>query len=143
MMSRSFKLFQAVQERLDRTNGLLRENLLGMRLIKAMVRYAHERLRFTRANEDLMNRTISAIRLIDLTVPALLMLMNISILFLLWYGSIEVQAGSADVGEIVAVVNYATRIMGAFSVLSWIVTGLARAKASADRVSEVLRTDAA
>lgn len=143
MMSRGFKLFQAVQERLDRTNGLLRENLLGMRLIKAMVRYAHERLRFTRANEDLMNRTISAIRLIELTVPALLMLMNISILFLLWYGSIEVQAGSADVGEIVAVVNYATRIMGAFSVLSWIVTGLARAKASADRVSEVLRTDAA
>ncbi len=138
MMRRGFALFQAVQERLDRTNGLLRENLLGMRLIKALVRGRHERERFERANEDLMTRTISAIRLIELTVPALLMVMNLSILFLLWFGSVEVTAGRANVGEIVAVVNYATRIIGAFSVISWIVTGLSRAKASATRVSEVL-----
>jgi ATP-binding cassette, subfamily B, multidrug efflux pump len=138
MMRRGFALFQAVQERLDRTNGLLRENLLGMRLIKALVRGRHERERFERANEDLMTRTISAIRLIELTVPALLMVMNLSILFLLWFGSVEVTAGRANVGEIVAVVNYATRIIGAFSVISWIVTGLSRAKASAVRVSEVL-----
>jgi ATP-binding cassette, subfamily B, multidrug efflux pump len=138
MMRRGFVLFQAVQERLDRTNGLLRENLLGMRLIKALVRDLHERERFERANEDLMTRTISAIRLIELTVPALLMVMNLSILFLLWFGSVEVTAGRANVGEIVAIVNYATRIIGAFSVISWIVTGLSRAKASAERVSEVL-----
>jgi len=138
MMNRGFALFQAVQERLDRTNGLLRENLLGMRLIKALVRYRHERARFEQANEDLMTRTISAIRLIELTVPALLMVMNLSILFLLWFGSFEVSSGRANVGEIVAVVNYATRITGAFSVISWIVTGLARAKASAARVTEVL-----
>jgi len=138
MMNRGFKLFQAVQERLDRTNGLLRENLLGMRLIKALVRFRHERGRFEQANEDLMARTISAVRLIELTVPALLMVMNLSILFLLWFGSFEVSAGRANVGEIVAVVNYATRITGAFSVISWIVTGLARAKASAARVTEVL-----
>ncbi len=138
MMRRGFALFQAVQERLDRTNGLLRENLLGMRLIKALVRGRHERERFERANEDLMTRTISAIRLIELTVPALLMVMNLSILFLLWFGSVEVTAERANVGEIVAVVNYATRIIGAFSVISWIVTGLSRAKASATRVSQVL-----
>ena len=64
MMNRGFRLFRSVQARLDRTNGLLRENLLGMRLIKAMVRYARERERFTQANEDLMNRTISAIRVV-------------------------------------------------------------------------------
>jgi len=141
MMNRGFKLFQAVQVRLDRTNGLLRENLLGMRLIKAMVRYARERERFTQANEDLMTRTISAIRVVELTVPALLMVMNVGILLLLWFGSAEVQAGRAEVGEIVAVVNYAMRIMAAFSMLSWIVTGLARARASAGRITEVLKTE--
>jgi ATP-binding cassette subfamily B protein len=141
MMSRGFRLFQAVQARLDRTNGLLRENLLGMRLIRLMVRYARERERFTQANEDLMTRTISAIRVVELTVPALLMVMNVSILLLLWFGSAEVRGGRAEVGEIVAVVNYATRIMAAFSMLSWIVTALARAKASAGRIAEVLRTE--
>jgi len=141
MMNRGFRLFRAVQARLDRTNGLLRENLLGMRLIKAMVRYARERERFTQANEDLMNRTISAIRVVELTVPALLMVMNASILLLLWFGGAEVRGGRAEVGEIVAVVNYAMRIMAAFSMLSWIVTGLARAKASAGRIAEVLKTE--
>mgnify|MGYP002620895520 CR=1 FL=1 len=141
MMNRGFKLFRAVQIRLDRTNGLLRENLLGMRLIKAMVRYDRERTRFMQANEDLMKRTISAIRVVDLTLPGLLMVMNVSILLLLWFGSTEVQAGRAEVGEIVAVVNYATRIMAAFSMLSWIVTGLARARASAGRIAEVLKTE--
>jgi ABC-type multidrug transport system, ATPase and permease components len=141
MINRGFKLFQAVQARLDRTNGLLRENLLGMRLIKAMVRYARERTRFMQANEDLMTRTISAIRIVDLTVPALLMVMNVSILLLLWFGGAEVRAGRAEVGGIVAVVNYAMRIMAAFSMLSWIVTSLARAKASAGRIAEVLKTE--
>jgi len=141
MMNRGFRLFRAVQTRLDRTNGLLRENLLGMRLIRAMVRYARERERFTQANEELMNRTISAIRIVELTVPALLMVMNMSILLLLWFGGAEVRGGRAEVGEIVAVVNYATRIMAAFSMLSWIVTSLARAKASAGRIAEVLRTE--
>ena len=141
MMNRGFRLFQAVQARLDRTNGLLRENLLGMRLIKLMVRYRRERERFTQANEELMMRTISAIRVVELTVPALLMVMNVSILLLLWFGGGEVRAGRAEVGGIVAVVNYAMRIMAAFSMLSWIVTNLARAKASAGRITEVLRTE--
>lgn len=142
MMSRGFRLFRAVQARLDRTNGLLRENLVGMRLIRLMVRYERERERFTEANADLMARTISAIRVVDLTVPALLMVMNIGILLLLWLGGGEVQAGRAEVGGIVAVVNYAMRIMAAFSMLSWIVTSLARARASAGRIAEVLLTEA-
>ena len=141
MMSRGFRLFREVQARLDRTNGLLRENLLGMRFIRLMVRYRRERERFTRANEELMTRTISAIRVVELTVPALLMVMNLSILLLLWFGSGEVRAGRAEVGGIVAVVNYAMRIMAAFSMLSWIVTSLARARASAGRIAEVLLTE--
>jgi len=141
MMNRGFRLFQAVQARLDRTNGLLRENLLGMRLIKLMVRYARERERFTQANEELMTRTVSAIRVVELTVPALLMVMNVGILLLLWFGGAEVRSGRAEVGGIVAVINYAMRIMAAFSMLSWIVTSLARARASAGRIAEVLRTE--
>lgn len=141
MMNRGFILFRDVQEKLDRTNAVLRENLLGMRLIKALVQYGHEHKRFTRANDELADRTIRAIRLAELTVPALLFVMNISVLFILWFGSRQVIGGRADVGEIVAVVNYATRITGAFSVISFIMTGLSRAKASAGRISEVLRSE--
>lgn len=138
MMKKGFALFRSVQERLDRTNGILRENLMGIRLIKALVRDRHEINRFTKANEDLMDRTAAALRLVELTIPLLLLVMNSSILFILWFGSLQMNANRADLGEIVAVVNYATRIMGSFSVVSMIMMSLSRGKASASRIAEVL-----
>ncbi|MBP1157408.1 MULTISPECIES: ABC transporter ATP-binding protein [unclassified Paenibacillus] len=138
MMKKGFTLFRSVQERLDHANGIVRENLMGIRLIKAFVRDGHEMKRFSNANEDLMDRTASALRLIELTIPMLLLVMNSSILFILWYGSLEVNANHANLGEIVAIVNYATRITGSFSVVSMIMMILSRGKASANRISEVL-----
>ncbi|SFM17989.1 ATP-binding cassette, subfamily B [Paenibacillus sp. 1_12] len=138
MMKRAFSLFRSVQERLDQTNGVLRENLMGIRLIKALVRGNHEIKRFTQTNEALMNRTMAALRLIELTIPLLLLVMNLSILFILWSGHLQVNTGDATIGQIVAVVNYATRITGLFSTISMLVMALSRAKASATRVAEVL-----
>jgi ATP-binding cassette subfamily B multidrug efflux pump len=138
MMKRAFALFRSVQGRLDRTNGVLRENLMGMQLIKALVRGNHEIKRFTETNEALMNRTMAALRLIELTVPLLLLVMNLSILFILWSGHLQMNIGDASIGQVVAVVNYATRITGSFSTISMLVMALSRAKASAARVAEVL-----
>ncbi|WP_010278277.1 ABC transporter ATP-binding protein [Paenibacillus senegalensis] len=141
VMNRGFKLFRAVQARLDRTNGVLRENLMGMRLIKAFVRSKHEMGRFSKANGELRDKTIAALRLIELAIPILLLVMNFSILFILWFGNNQVNAANADIGQIVAVVNYATRITGAFTALSFILASISRARASAQRVGEVLATE--
>lgn len=141
VMNKGFRLFRAVQSRLDRTNGVLRENLMGMRLIKAFVRNRHEMNRFSTANGELRDRTISALRLIELAIPILLVVMNFSILFILWIGNTEVNSGSAEIGQIVAVVNYATRITGAFTAFSFILASISRARASAQRISDVLSTE--
>ncbi|WP_147533572.1 ABC transporter ATP-binding protein [Bacillus marasmi] len=136
--TRAGKLFRASQGKLDHVNGVMRENLIGMRLIKVLLRGPHETKRFQQANDELMKRTVSALRLIDFTMPFLLMVMNISILGVLWFGSSLVEAGSANVGEVVAVVNYGTRIAASLSMFSMIILVFSKAKASGQRILEVL-----
>lgn len=141
VMGKGGVLFKAVQEKLDSVNSVMQENLTGIRLIKAFVRRNHEVKRFTRTNEDLRDGTVKALRLMEVTMPVLLLIMNLSILGVLWFGSIQVNTGDVKVGEIVAIVNYATRITAAFSIFSWIIMAFSRARASANRVAEVLETD--
>jgi len=138
MMKRGFALFRAVQQQLDATNGIVRENLIGMRLIKAFVRYRKEISRFADSNRQLMDRTVQALRLIEMTIPMLLLLMNLGILFILWFGHWELGANRVDEGSVVAIVIYTTRITATFGILSHILMSLARARASAGRIQEVL-----
>lgn len=138
VIRKGFGLFRSVQERLDRTNGVMRENLAGMRWIRALVRSRHEVDRFTFASGELMAVTVTAGRWMELTIPVLLFVMNLCIIFILWFGSREVGANRASVGDIVAVVNYATRITGAFGMLSWVLSSASRARASWGRIREVL-----
>ncbi len=136
-LNRAGKLFTSVQERLDAVNNVMRENLSGMRLIKAFVRGPHEIGRFEEVNERLRDRTIAALRLIEFTMPVLLLVMNLSVLVVLWFGSIKVDTGGASVGEVVAIINYGTRMTSALSVMTWILMVISRAKASARRISDV------
>ena len=141
MMRKGFQLFRAVQNQLDATNGIVRENLMGMRLIKAFVRYRREIDRFDRNNTQLMERTAKALRLIETTIPVLLLLMNISILVILWFGNWQMGIGGASAGDAAAIVIYATRITGIFGLLSHILMSAARARASARRIQEVLQAE--
>ncbi len=141
IMGKGGALFKAVQEKLDGVNSVMQENLTGIRLIKAFVRRKHEVNRFTRTNEDLRDGTIRALRLMEVTMPVLLLIMNLCILGVLWFGSIQVNTGDVKVGEVVAIINYATRITAAFSIFSWIIMAFSRARASANRVTEVLETE--
>ncbi|WNF38208.1 ABC transporter ATP-binding protein [Bacillaceae bacterium IKA-2] len=138
LMGKGVKQFRYVQEKLDTVNRVMRENLTGMRLVKAFLRKRHEQNRFGKASQELKDGTIGALRLIELTMPVLLLIMNLAIIFILWFGSFQVTDGEANIGEIVAIVNYATRIMFAFSVFSFILMSLARGKASSSRIAEVL-----
>ncbi|MFD1739831.1 ABC transporter ATP-binding protein [Bacillus salitolerans] len=141
VMGKGWGLFRSVQERLDKVNSVMRENLMAMRLIRAFMRRNFEVNRFNRTNEQLMEKTVSAFRLMETTMPILLLVMNLSIIAVLWFGSFEVQSGDAKVGEVVAIVNYAMRITMALSIFSFIVMAFSRARASANRIEEVLVTD--
>lgn len=78
----------------------MRENLAGMRLIKAFFTKKYEQNRFGKANHELKDKTVNALRLIELTMPVLLLVMNISILFILWFGSFQVNNCTINIGEL-------------------------------------------
>lgn len=141
IMKKGSGLFKKVQAKLDAVNDVLRENLMGMRLIKAYVRRGHEIERFTKATNSLRNSTTKTLRMIEMAMPILLLIMNIGIIYILWNGQVQVANGNIQVGEVVAIVNYGLRTTAALSMFSFIVMFLSRSRASASRVMEVLETD--
>lgn len=141
IVKKSTRLFKSVQGKLDRVNMVMRENLGGIRLIRAFSRGAHESKRFKQSNQDLMQRTAYALRVTEIAIPVLLFFLNLTVLVVLWFGNIDVHNGTISVGEVVAVVNYTARITMAFSMFSWIIMAFSRAFASAGRIEEVLVTE--
>ncbi len=141
VMKKGVPLFSSVQEKLDRVNGVMRENLVGVRLIKAYLRSKHEQQRFKNVNTNLMSQTVTSLRLIELATPVLLILMNVAIVAVIWFGGVKVVGGTAQVGEISAIITYGTRITVALTMFSFILMLLSRARASAYRMQEVLDTD--
>lgn len=135
------KLFRAVQQGLDDVNGVMQQNLIGMRLIRVFVRMKLESKRFAGYSQVLMDRTVAALRLTELTMPVILLVINATVIAVLWVGRAQLDINGATVGDIVAIVNYATRTSGALSLMSMIVVNFSRARASAQRMEEVLLTE--
>ncbi|MFC0414440.1 ABC transporter ATP-binding protein [Cytobacillus solani] len=140
VMNKGRVLFKNVQERLDSVNGVMRETLTGIRLIKAFIRRKYEVSRFATANKELKDRTVTALRVMEVAMPVLLFIMNVSIIGVLWFGNMQLNTGEVKVGEVVAIVNYATRITAAFSIFSFIIMAFSRARASSSRIVEVMET---
>ncbi len=141
IMKRAGSMFKNVQKRLDKVNGVIQENLTGIRLIRVFVRMKHENGRFAASSGKLMKNTVSALRLTETTMPFIMLVMNAAIVAVLWFGRADITAGSASVGEVVAVANYALRTIGALSAFSWIAVTFSRAGASAQRIQEVMDTE--
>ncbi|GER68106.1 hypothetical protein BpJC7_22520 [Weizmannia acidilactici] len=135
------RLFREVQQRLDKVNGVLRENLEAMRLIRAFNRSGYEEGIFTKVNRDLRDDTKKVLQLIEVSGTMLLFIMNLAILVVLWAGNRQLYAHHVRIGEIVAVVNYGFRITGSISMFSTIISNLSRAKASLGRTDEVLHAN--
>jgi len=133
-------LFKNVQTKLDRLNGVVRENLAGIRVIKAFVRSSYEQERFEKRNADLSEVTVKATRIMALMMPVMMLVMNFSIVAVLWFGGIKVDGGSMQVGEVIAFTNYMMQILFALMMVGMMLMMLSRAKVSADRISEVLNT---
>lgn len=138
VLRRGSTLFDKVQRSVDRINRAIQENIAGMRIVRAFVQRKYEQSRFIHANKQLAQHTKKALIFIESSLPVLLFLMNVSLLFILWYGNVRTIAGTTNVGDVVAIVNYALRIVMAISIFTFITLGFARAKASLERVREIL-----
>ena len=97
--------------------------------------------RFSKVAGALRKDTVKAMRMMELILPILLFIMNVSLMAVLWFGAVEIGNGDAQVGELVAIVNYAMRMTGAFSMFAFIISAFSRAKASSERMEEVLTAD--
>jgi ATP-binding cassette subfamily B multidrug efflux pump len=142
IMRKSSLLFRTVQQRLDGVNGVIQENLTGIRLIRVFVRMGYEIERFTVFSGNLMRSTVSALRLTETTMPFVMLIVNAAILAVLWFGRIAISSGDATLGQTVAVINYSLRTIGALSAISGLVVTFSRARASSQRVSEVMEAGA-
>ena len=138
MVKKGVSYFSLVQVRLDRVNRVMQENLQAVRLVKAYLRGTYESSRFEKVSGLLKMDTMKALRIMEIILPLLLFVMNVSLLAVLWFGAREIQTNNAQIGELVAIVNYAMRMTGAFSMFAFIIMAFARAKASAERMEEVL-----
>lgn len=142
IMRKASLLFRNVQNRLDGVNGVIQENLTGIRLIRVFVRMGHEIGRFTVFSGNLMKSTVSALRLTETTMPFVMLIVNAAIMSILWFGRIEIANGDATLGETVAVINYSLRTIGALSAISGLVVTISRARASSQRITEVMSAGA-
>jgi ATP-binding cassette subfamily B multidrug efflux pump len=131
-------LFLGVQERLDRLNTVLQENLAGVRVVKAFVRAQHEEERFDEANEALMLKTIEVTELLAVFIPAMLLVLNLAVVGAIWIGGRTTIEGGMTVGEVVAAINYLSFALFPVLMLAGMMGPVAAADASAGRILEVL-----
>jgi len=130
--------FKLVQEKLDKVNTVMRECLAGIRVVKAFVRNDYEREKFSDVNMDYKNTTISAFKIMMLMMPTMMILVNGTIIAILWFGGLQAYAGIMDVEEIMACITYLMQMMMATMMLAMNFMFISRAKISADRITEIL-----
>lgn len=135
---KGFPMFANLQRRIDRINDVTRENLTGVRVVKAFVREGHELKRFDRANNELMDAGVRVSRLMIWLWPVMILLLNLGIVAALWFGGRMYLDGQILSGQVMAFINYLMQILFSLMMLSMILMGMSSAKASADRINEVL-----
>ncbi len=131
-------LFKAIQIKLDKLNQILRENLMGVRVVRAFNRIDYEKERFREANEDITNATIKVSKMMATMMPVITLALNFTIIAVIWYGSINIDRGAMQVGDLMAFIQYVIQSMFYIAMLSMIFIMVSRASASAARINEVL-----
>lgn len=141
IMRKAFPIFGRVQAELDRVNTVTQENLAGIRVIKAFVRAIHENKRYDAVNQDYTNIAIKANRMVALIGPIMMLIMDICIVAVLWFGGGLTKTGALPVGDLIAFINYATQVLMSLMMVSMTLMSVSRATASAERINEVLHTE--
>ncbi len=143
LMVRAVPLFRSMQVKIDRINEVLRENLAGIRVIRAFVRTKHEQDRFEVANDDLTDTTLRVARLFALMLPALMLIMNGSSVAIVWFGGHLIDSGQMQIGDLTAFLQYIVQILFAVMMAVMMFVMVPRAAASAERIQQILQTNPA
>jgi len=143
IISRMRPLFRQMQERIDEINRVMREQIGGVRVIRAFVREQHESARFTAANTDLYDVSLGTGRLMALMFPAVMMVLNLSSIAVLWFGGHLVADGSMPVGALTAYLTYLLQILMSVMMATFMFVMVPRAEVCAERIVEVLDTEPA
>lgn len=133
--------FTKMQARIDTVNRVLREQLSGIRVIRAFVREESERQRFAVANEELTDTALRAGRLFALMFPVVMLILNVSSVAVLWFGAFRIEAGEMQIGSLIAFLSYLIQILMAVMMATFMAVLLPRAIVSAGRIGEVLDTE--
>ena len=136
-------LYRKVQEAIDGVNTKLQENLAGIRVVKAFRREKHQVEQFASLNDTLTKRFITAEQIVGLLVPITMFIVNLGIVAALWLGAIKVEAGTVQVGVILAFINYLTIILNGLMSSSMVLMQIARALPSGERIVDVLNKEVA
>ncbi|MBU3812842.1 MAG: ABC transporter ATP-binding protein/permease [Candidatus Niameybacter stercoravium] len=141
ILKKSMPLFTSMQSKIDNVNLVMRENILGIRVIKAFTLEGKQREKFDATNNDLMDTSIKAQNMSMILWPVVTLVMNLSVIAVFWYGGNLAYIGGIEAGKIMAFINYLLQIMNSLVMVVMIMLNFSRAKASADRVNEVLEAE--
>jgi len=141
LISRMRPLFRLVQERLDRVNQVLREQITGIRVIRAFVRDGRETERFQVANDELTDVSLGVGRLMAFMFPLVMLVVNVSSVAVLWFGGHLIDSGSMKVGALTAFLSYLMQILMSVMMATFMFMMVPRAEVCAERIQEVLETD--
>jgi ATP-binding cassette subfamily B multidrug efflux pump len=130
--------FTLMQKRIDRVNQILREQLTGIRVVRAFVREREERERFGRASQDVMATALRAGNLMALMFPAVMLVLNLSSVAVIWFGAFQVQSGDVQIGTLFAFLTYLMQILMGVMMATFMFVMIPRAAVCADRIGEVL-----
>jgi ATP-binding cassette subfamily B protein len=138
IINRTFPMYGEVQRRLDQINTIVQENLAGVRVVKAFARALQEMQRFRRANDRLMDQNVAVVRTAAVTMPFMMLTLNLGVVAALWLGGGLVKTGGLEVGQLIAFVNYLMQTLMSLMMVSMLIVRVSRAEASAERIREVL-----
>jgi ATP-binding cassette, subfamily B, multidrug efflux pump len=141
IISRMVPQFRLMQARIDVVNRVLREQITGIRVVRAFVREPVERARFGAANADLTDTAMRAGRLISLMFPTVMLVLNVSSVAVLWFGAHRIDAGQMQVGALTAFLSYLLQILTSIMMATFMLILVPRAAVCAERLTEVLQTE--
>ena len=141
ILKKSFPLFKIMQSKIDNVNLVMRESILGVKIIKALVIEEKQKERFNEANEDLTISSIKSQNMNLLLLPISTLIMNLTVVSVLWFGGNMFIAGNIEIGKIMAFINYLIQIMSSIMMLISGMIMFSRAQVSASRINEVLDTE--
>ncbi|MEV6846671.1 ABC transporter ATP-binding protein [Actinoplanes sp. NPDC051411] len=141
IVSRMRPLFRSMQKRIDRVNRVMREQITGIRVIRAFVRDEREQVRYGRSNDELTDVSKKTGKLMALMFPSVMLIVNVSSIAVLWFGGHRIDAGHMQIGALTAYLTYLLQILMSIMMATFMFVMIPRAEVSSERIEEVLDTE--